>query len=161
MKKTILILTILFINSINTFAQTNNIDLKTLEKILEMSSNQFEDWALINGLELINTKEIQRPDLISYGFKNNYSITIALDNYGNTRGYVQYSTNNNINYISIKKKCLFSGYKFIISEYCVNGEKFKNLCHKYESKTNNLTFYTIKESEVYSLNICLEYKNIR
>ncbi|MBM4676917.1 hypothetical protein [Flavobacterium psychrophilum] len=162
MNKILLISTFLFIFSTNTFSQTKTISISTLEQISRMSSSEFEDWALDKGLKFSGAKEYSTFNTLSYGIKNTYSITILIDKEGTSRGNVQYATNSNLNYINIKKNCTKIGYNFITSEYENNDDDGeKKLFHKYESKNNELTFYTSYGNNVFNFNICLNNKNIR
>ncbi|MBX9889173.1 MAG: hypothetical protein K2Y30_14695 [Flavobacteriaceae bacterium] len=160
MKKAILILTILFINSINTFAQTNNIDLKTLEKITEMSSNQFEDWALSKGLtfsEIINYSDF---DVVYYKSGKKYQISIAINKDGTSQGGVFYETSNSIEYTNLKKNCTKFGYKFTNSESSEIDNQ-KRVYHKYDSSNYELSFNTMNSKKFYGFSIGVKNKNIR
>ena len=162
MNKILLISTFLFIISTSVFSQTKIISISTLEQITRMSSSEFEDWALIKGLKFSGTKEYSSFDALTYGIKNTYEISFLINKDGISRGSVQYSTNSNLDYINIKKNCFKSGYKFKYSEYVNNDvDGGKRLFHQYESKTNELTFFTSNEIDIYGFNICLKNKNIR
>jgi len=155
MKKIILILVILFLNLTNTNAQTNNIDIKTLEKIINMSMNEFEDWSLNKGLTYLEIKNFEDFDVVSYQNKNKYNISILINKDGTSRGILEYNTTNNLEYINSKKNCNKFGYKFEKSEYATGDNGLKRLMHIYNSTENTLTFNTSNKEKYYPFNISL------
>ena len=114
MKKTKLFLIFFIFNFFYSEAQTNIIDLKTLEKITNMSSSEFEDWALSKGLtyEGLESKKYSSFDVLSYKNGSKYQMSILINKDGTARGFVQYATSNNSEYINLKKNCSKIGYKF-------------------------------------------------
>jgi hypothetical protein len=153
MKKNILILVLLLLNLTNTKAQTNNIDIKNLEKITNMSMNEFEDWSLNKGLTYLEIKNFKDFDVVSYQNKNKYMISIVINKDGTSKGILEYNTTNNLEYINSKKDCIKFGYKFEKSEYVTGDNDLKRLVHVYNSTENTLTFYTSNKEKYYPFTI--------
>ncbi len=160
MKKAIIFFTLFFLSATQTKAQTKNMDLKTLEKITTMSSNEFEDWALSKGLTYLGIENSKYFDIISYKNGSKYHISFTTNKDGTSQGVVEYQTSSNLEYINLKKSCTVLGYKFKDSEY-YEGDDGKRLFHNYYSTNRELTFYTSIKTKFYGYSIVLKNKNIR
>lgn len=157
MTKNIFYLLLIVISSKNIIAQTNNIDLQTLEKLVLMTSNQFEDWALnqeLNFDEIINYSEL---DVIYYKKNNHYQLSFSIDKNGNSLGSIFYETSDKSEYTELKRNCTNSGYYYETSRSFGEGNN-KVLFHIYESLKFELSFNIRNTNEFYGYGIGVEKK---
>jgi hypothetical protein len=130
----------------SSYSQTNNISLTTLENLTKMSSDQFEDWAIINGFKFDKIEEYEYFKVISYKKVNKSYIGISINYDGSTDGSVNYQTTSSIEYLNLKKSCVKNGYKYVGSDNYKNDDK--SLKHSYV-KNNYEIMFSVSDGETY------------
>jgi hypothetical protein len=155
MKYLILILTIILIVGGNVAkSQTQSIGIKTLEKLAEMESDEFESWALERGYTYyFIDKSFDIFDILYFKKGQKSTLAILLNKDGSKYGGANFQTSTPAEYLAIKKSCKINGYLFQKSEN-INGV----INHTYTGKKYDVYFNVNNAKEYLGYSIAVSRK---
>lgn len=128
----------------SSIAQNNYLSFSQFMKLSKMNSNEFENYALKNGMRLLDNIYDKYFYKIIYA-KTNNTLLFYTSKGGDPLNMVEYQTKNYNEYLKLKNECLNFGFKFIQSNNAMETINYKVVFQIYKSKTQQLSFHTSQD----------------
>ncbi len=140
MKKLICAISIILM-SVSSSAQSNYLSFAQFIQLSKMNVNEFENWALKNGMSFEGIKDFDYFKGMLFSKNNNMAITIYIYKNGSPMQSIEYQTLDRKEYLNLKNECTNFGYKFMESQNA-SAEAIKNkvVFHIFRSNTHELSF---------------------
>jgi len=125
----------------SSIAQNNYFSFSQFIQLSKMNVNEFENWALKNGMSFEGIKYWDYFNTMKFQKNNNCVITIGINKNGTPLQVITYQTTDRNTYLKLKNECTNFGYKFIESRNLPEALNDKVVFHIFRSNTQELSFH--------------------
>lgn len=125
----------------NWYSTDDKINLKSFLKYITKSSDEFENFIILNDYRFDYIKEYDNFKIIYYK-KDESFLSFAIDKFNNTqKGMIYFETNSKNMYLSLKEEATKLGFKYVSTETFIKEiSEQERLYNKYSNGFYELNF---------------------
>lgn len=140
MKKFICAISFILITA-SSIAQNNHLSFSQFMQLSKMNINEFENWALKNGMSFEGIKYWDHFNTMKFQKNNNCALTVGIYKNGSPLQSITYQIGDRNEYLKLKNECTNFGFKFIESQNAPEAINDKVVFHIFRSNTHELSFH--------------------